>query len=71
MTLKYTNSTMSVDVIMDGECLGCHRAGKTCVRKTADNRFAVISTTRPRLIKVFSDEWHARRYNFAIHGDTL
>ncbi len=70
-TATYTNSRESAEVILDGECLGVHRAGKTCVRKTTDNRFAVISTVLPRLIKVFPDSLHARRYNFAIHGEKL
>lgn len=71
MTKTYSNRSESVQVVMDGESLGCHKEGKTCVRRTNSGRFAVIKTIGDRLIKTFSDELHARRYNFAIHGDSL
>ena len=71
MTTTYSNRNESANVIMDGECLGLHLKGKTCVRKTTCGQFAVIATTGTRLIKLLAGEWHARRYNFAIHGDTL
>jgi len=70
-TKTYSNRIEKIEVVMSGECLGYHRAGKTCVRKTACGKFAVIETTRTRLIKTFTDSLHARRYNFAIHGDKL
>lgn len=70
-TKTYRNPRESAQVIMSGVCLGLHAVGKTCVRATACGRFAVIATTGDRLIKVLADELHARRYNFAIHGDRL
>jgi hypothetical protein len=60
----------------NGPCLGSHRDGHTCVKATACRKFAVVDA-RPRhdgtlrLIRLFSDALHARRYNFAIHGEAL
>jgi len=71
ITKTYRNKRTAVSVIMDGECLGVHAKGKTCVRHTTDGRFAVIAARGDRLIAVLADELHARRYNFAIHGDAL
>jgi len=59
------------EVIMDGMACGWHRTGGTWVRETTDGKFAVINSRGNRLIKVFTDRLHARRYNFAIHGDSL
>jgi hypothetical protein len=70
-TKTYRNSREAAAVIMDGIAIGWHREGKTAVRKTADGRFAVIATIGDRLIKTFDNCLHARRYNFAIHGDKL
>lgn len=56
-------------------CLGMWKGDgeTTIVRRTTDGRFAVIrvSDGEIRTIKVFADLIHARRYNFAIHGDSL
>lgn len=72
MTLKtYSNAKESAEVVMDGEALGVHKPGQTCVRRTKDGRFAVIKTVGDRLIKVLPNALQARRYNFAIHGDRL
>ena len=71
-TATYTNkSNESATVIMDGMSCGCHRLGGTVVRQTTDGKFAVIADKGTRLIKVFADRLQARRYNFAIHGDSL
>jgi hypothetical protein len=56
------------------QAIGLHKDGKTCVKETSCGKFAVVSTVPRkngslRLIKLFTDSLHARRYNFAIHGD--
>lgn len=67
-----SNDARNVTVIAEGESLGVHRLGGTCVRPTTDGRFAVINYREGgRIIKTFTDPLHARRYNFAIHGDKL
>jgi hypothetical protein len=74
MTLKtYRNRKTgeTAEVVMDGPCHGLHKVGRTCVRSTKANGFAVIETTGDRLIATFADQWKARQYNFAIHGDKL
>jgi hypothetical protein len=73
MTATKSNETVN---LIDAPAIGCHTAGRTCVKETTDGRFAVV-TSKPRqdgslrLIKLFTDSLHARRYNFAIHGDCL
>ena len=71
MTKTYTNRKLSAEVVMDGECLGYHREGKTCVRPTKCGKFAVIATVGTRLVAVCETALHARRLNFSIHGDSL
>ena len=65
MTTTYRNARTNetAEVIMDGECLGANVVAKTCVRKTTDAKFAVISTRGTRLIKLTDTESHARNYN--------
>ena len=65
------NRTETVAVNLDGECLGYNAIGRTCVRPTTCNRFAVIASVPNkngdlRLIKVFATADIARRYNLAI-----
>ena len=61
--------------LTDAPAVGVHRDGGTMVKETTDGRFAVVGTKPAagvlRLVKVFADKLHARRYNFAIHGDKL
>lgn len=71
-----SNKKETVTISMIGEALGCHWLGKTVVRPTTCGRFAVLHSTPKksggyRLIKTFADPLHARRYNFAIHGEQL
>lgn len=70
-TYRNRKTNEAVEVIMDGMSCGWHRNGETCVRQTTCNRFAVIADKGDRLIKTFADRLEARRYNFAIHGDSL
>ena len=72
-TKTVRNSRESVRIIMDGEALGVCKGptSRTAVRKTACGRFAVVNAANCRLIRVLTDELHARRYNFAIHGRRL
>jgi len=70
------NKVTTVTINMMGDCRGYHKEGGTVVRDTTDGRYAVMSSKPEkdgtfRLIKVFTDLLHARRYNFAIHGDKL
>lgn len=66
MTATYSNRRESVEVQMDGECLGYNSYAKTCVRRTTTGLFAVITTLGHRLIKVLDSEQRARAYNAAI-----
>lgn len=70
-TVTYTNKTESASVIMDGECLACHRAGQTAIRRTTDGKFALVSTIEPRLIRVFTRLDMARTYQDAINWGTV
>ena len=66
MTATYANRIESVEIVMDGECLGLNAFAKTCVRRTADGRFAVISTMGRKLVKVLPSQERARSYNASI-----
>ena len=63
----------STQINWSDACIGCCKGnnGTTVVRNTLDGQFAVIDAKSSRVIKVFSDSLHARRYNFAIHGEHL
>ncbi len=63
----------NVQIDWNGECLGAWMGHEetTIVRRTTDGRFAVVAAATKRIIKIFADCLHARRYNFAIHGDRL
>lgn len=69
-TVHNTTAVASIDMIGPalGVCVGIRQT--TVVRKTTDGRFAVL-TSKMTLIKIFKDEIHARRYNFAINGQQL
>lgn len=77
MNLKASNRTEAIEINTNEPCLGWHKEGETVVLRTIDGRFAVCSDKPTqkngdyRLLKVFADSLHARRYNFAIHGDKL
>lgn len=73
-----TNKNEAVEIIMDETALGImgEPGDRTCVRPTADHRFAVHSAAPRgdgsyRLIKVFTEALPARQYNAAIHGERL
>ena len=65
-TLVYWNKTQSAVIDMVGECLGLNAVAKTCVRKIVGGGFAVVSTTKLKLIKTFDDMACARVYNSVI-----
>jgi hypothetical protein len=70
-----SNRTETLSLV-DAPAVGVHLEGKTGVKLATNGRFAVVSLTPNRdgslrLIKSFADRDHARRYNFAIHGDKL
>lgn len=72
--MNATIEIKGIKVNMDGECLGIMGPSdnRTVVRKTTDNRFVVMTAAKPyRVIKAFADSMHARRYNAAIHGETI
>lgn len=60
-------------VVMDEVALGVMGGpeDRTMVRRTTDGRFVVMPVKADRIIRVFSDQWSARKYNAAIHGETL
>ena len=67
-------ATQNVTVDMSGTALGVMgpAGDRTMVRRTTDGRFAVLTVAAPhRVIKVFGDQWAARSYNAAIHGEQL
>lgn len=62
--------------LIDEQAIGAHLRGRTCVKRTTCGRFAVVNSTPRadgslRLIRLFAEALHARRYNFAIHGESL
>lgn len=71
-TLKHKGEALRVK--FDEAALGVwgEPGERTCVRRTDDGRFVVITCeAETRVIKVFTDALHARRYNAAIHGGSL
>lgn len=69
-TMIVSNKNQSVEVY--SEHCGVHVRGGTAVYPTIDGRYAVVNFRENfRLIKIFSDKMHARRYNFKINGDSL
>ena len=69
-----TNRRESVTI--EHGALGMHLEGNTAVFATTTGLFAVVNMERNRngalrLIRLFSNEITARRYNYAINGDSL